>query len=327
MSAEPPWHILGAGALGCLIATRMLLAGAAPTLILRNDEALAEARATGITLDPALPDAPPHHPPPVPDRSGAIRIDTLALQTAARLDTPLERVLLCTKAPQSVEALASVSAWLTPSTHVILLQNGMGVSEQLCARWPDLTVLHGITTEGAWRKQRFHIVHAARGETLLGGSGALAPMTRAVLESLARTLSDAGLSTRVTADCRPALWEKLTVNSVLNPLTALHRCRNGETASIPGVAATIHALCNEAAAVAQACGVTVTAAALEARVLQIRAATALNRSSMLQDVLARRATEIDFINGYIVREAARHRIAVPVQEAMWRAVTALPLRG
>ncbi len=315
MSAASTWHILGAGALGGLLAARLQLAGAAPMLILRDDATAAAARTAGITLF----DGTTATTSPV----SVATLTELNLCSPARLQGPVNRLILCTKAHHSLTALRSLGDQLSPTAHVLLMQNGMGVREQLLAQWPELTILHGVTTEAAWRRGRFEIVHAAHGQTLLAGVGTVTAGQHAVLEQLASLFNRAGIAAQVVADCRPALWEKLVVNSVINPLTALHRCRNGELADIPGVAEQVRALCEEAAAVAQASGVPLQTAALEARVLQVRDATAANRSSMLQDVLAGRTTEIDFINGYIVREAERYGLVVPVQRGMWQAVAAL----
>jgi 2-dehydropantoate 2-reductase len=103
------------------------------------------------------------------------------------------------------------------------------------------------------------------------------------------------------------LWQKLAVNCVINPLTALHRCPNGELNNDPERSSQVAALCREVREIACAAGMAAAVADLHQIVTQVISSTATNRSSMLQDVLAGRPTEIDYINGYLVKIAdAQH---------------------
>jgi len=108
-----------------------------------------------------------------------------------------------------------------------------------------------------------------------------------------------------------ALWMKLAVNSVINPLTALHRCRNGELVTRADLAARVAPLCEEVARICAAGGFAGVAAALPETVAAVIAGTSGNRSSMLQDVEAGRPTEIDYINGYLLQVAEGHGIEAP----------------
>jgi 2-dehydropantoate 2-reductase len=303
----PRWFVLGAGSIGCLYAAYLQRAGIATTLLLRNQVRLDQFHAVGLTLQ--LDDV--HWPVPI-----AARTIDAPPQTAT---LPITRLLLCTKAHHSTAAIAAVRAQLADDVAIVLLQNGMGVRDELQALLPRATFVHALSTEGAWQPQRFHVVHAGYGETLIGAvSQAVAP--QALAQDGAADLSRSGLRAHVVDDIEQRLWHKLAVNCVINPLTALQRCRNGELLDRPDTAPQIDSICAEIVAVAAAAGLALDAAALVATVHDVMHRTAANRSSMLQDVEAGRATEIGYLNGYVVRLARSHGIATPANARLQAAV-------
>ena len=158
-------------------------------------------------------------------------------------------------------------------------------------------------------------MHAGRGETQLGGD--------VVCEEFAAQLDRSGLRASVVTDIATRLWQKLAVNCAINPLTALHRCRNGELRELADLETRIAAVCAEIAAVAGAAGIALEAADLTTRVHTVIAGTAANRSSMLQDVEAGRTTEIDYLNGFVAREGRRLSVSTPANAALQAAVHAL----
>jgi 2-dehydropantoate 2-reductase len=192
----------------------------------------------------------------------------------------------------------------------------MGVRELLLQAIPDAIVVHAITTEGAWQRERFHIVHAGFGETVIG---ATTPAEQQYANAVASTLR-CELSIAAVTDIERRLWLKLDINSVINPLTALHDCRNGDLLKLPGIDTLIDQLCNEFALVARAENQAFDIADLSAQVLRVMRDTAANRSSMLQDIHARRRSEIEFINGFIVRRAQLHGLFCPQQTLLFDAI-------
>jgi len=131
------------------------------------------------------------------------------------------------------------------------------------------------------------------------------------VEKLAAVFDRAGFDCRATDDIQAVLWEKLMVNVAINPLTALLRVPNGALPQLSAAWELAVAAAREAQMVARASGVTVPGDP-EARVQQVCQATAANRSSMLQDVLAGRPTEIDALNGQVAARGAALGVPVPV---------------
>lgn len=167
-------------------------------------------------------------------------------------------------------------------------------------------VPQGISTAGAHRKAGKVIV-AATGETLLPRG----------FEDLAAQLRAAGLSARVSSNIDRARYLKLLANVCINPVTALFRIRNGEIRNAP-YAKLATTLAMEAARVLR-----LNAKNAVQHVMKVAAATAANRSSMLQDVEAGRRTEIHQLTGALLQMARTRRVKAPTHEAMLRLISVI----
>ena len=302
-----PWYILGAGSIGCLFAAHLHRAGVPVTLLLRDAATAAQWRECGgIELHSGIDNA---------------RIAPPAL-TPAQLTAPVHRVLICTKAHQTQSAVAALRHALAADATLVLLQNGMGVREVLQAALPAAKFLHALTTEGVYQRDRFQLIHAGRGSTAIG---AIESGSAALTEQIAASLRCA-LDIVAVSDIGARLWLKLAINSVINPLTALHECRNGELLQLPGIATQVAALCAELSAVAGASGQPLPAQTLESAVFDVMRSTAANRSSMLRDIELRRRTEIDFISGYVVALARATGTACAHHSALLQAIKEKEIR-
>lgn len=204
-------------------------------------------------------------------------------------------VIILVKAYETAAAVR-VAARMRP-TAIVSLQNGLIDA-----------VPQGVTTAAAFREGR-RIVPIAPGETLLPEG----------FEALARELRRAGLPARISRRIDAARYRKLLANVCINPLTALFGVRNGALRERP-YSLFAEELAREAAAVLSAEALRISPRQAIRRVMAVAAATAGNRSSMLQDVLAGRRTEIDQLNGELLRIARRHGIFVPLHEAVCRMI-------
>jgi 2-dehydropantoate 2-reductase len=194
---------------------------------------------------------------------------------------------------------------------VLSLQNGMGNEETLAAHL-DCPVLAGTTTLGAVRREPGVVEWTGGGEVVLG------PWSTTGMDGARRVgvgFREAGIPTTVDPEMAGRLWEKLAVNTAINPVTALARIENGGLFGGPA-GSIARTAARETARVARAEGVDLADDRAESRAREVAAATADNRSSMYQDVLARRRTEVDAIPGYVVSRAERHRVSVPVTRSL-----------
>ena len=280
------WHILGAGSLGSLWATRLARSGAPVQLLLRDAKRLAAyRRAGGLTLV----------------ERGQAHQYPLAAQT---LDdpAPIQRLLLACKAYDAEAAAARVAPRLAPGAEVILLQNGLGSQDAVAQRLPGVRCILASSTEGAFRDGDFRVVFAGHGHTWLGDPLDLTP------PDWLGDLERSGIAHDWSLDILGRLWRKLALNCAINPLTVLHDCRNGELSAHPAELAT---LCAELGELLQTCGQPAAAEGLHEDVLRIVQATAANYSSMHQDVAHGRRTEIAYLLGYACAAAQRHRRVLP----------------
>ncbi|MBL7139640.1 MAG: 2-dehydropantoate 2-reductase [Planctomycetes bacterium] len=226
-------------------------------------------------------------------------------------DEPPDLVILATKAHQAGRAVAAAAAWIGRAP-LVTLQNGLGVTEEVAAALPRTGVITGVTYQAANVVAEGEVHHAANVLTHLGY---LAGPADAVAEAVADLFARAGLPARVEADMTPVVWWKLLINAAINPVAALAGVRNGEVAHRPTLAALVSALADEGQAVARAEGVRLPGEDAAAAALQTARATAANRCSMLQDLDAGRPTEVEYLNGAIVRLAAARGVSVPTHRA------------
>jgi 2-dehydropantoate 2-reductase len=227
----------------------------------------------------------------------------------------VQRLLVATKAHHTMDALATFRARRADELAIALLQNGMGAAEEAQAQFPGARVYHLVTTTSAWREAAFIVHRAGRGRTLVGRHGAGSPGADVV--EIARSFAVPGLELEVSADIRAALWRKLGVNCVINPLSALLGIRNGEVPADPRSLRLLEALCAEIAAVAAAEGIALTAHEVRANVEATCRVTADNYNSMLQDLRTGRRTEIGYLNGYLLARARAHGIACPENQRLY----------
>lgn len=284
------WHVLGAGAMGCLFSGALLNGGAAITLIGRekNSPSSVSVRIADQHSD---------------------REFTLPFFSAREGNT-ISHLLVTTKAHQARAAVASVAPYLAQDCQLLLLVNGMGLAQQIKEDLPTADIYCGTTTQGAFRIKAHHIEHAGRGATRIGQQGR--PEPPLWFDAWSAGIADCSWD----ADIDTALWQKLAVNCVINPLTATNNCLNGELASRADLAAQVEQLCEEVASICAAAGFQEIARGLHEQVLKVIRGTARNRSSMLQDVQNQKTTEIDSITGHLLSVAAQYAIDAPMNTAL-----------
>lgn len=303
------WHVIGAGAMGCLWAARLaessIHTGHTPnvTLILRDNDALTSF--TGqVVVESAQGEASPFN---------------MRATSTTQLNYPITNLLVTTKAFDTTEALRQVLPWLDNNSTICLLQNGIRNHLDL----QDMTgirVLSMTTSHGAWLKRRFHVVHAGSGQTFFG---TLQTVNTEHSRHLSLSTFPAALAQSMNLkhaeDMEKRLWQKFAANCVINGLTVIHNCQNGELLTRPSAHRDLVSLCSETERVLKKTGLL--DMALYPHVRKILLATAANWSSTWQDVKAGRLTEIDEFNGYLCELAARAHLPCPHNQSVLRDIT------
>lgn len=298
------WHVLGAGAIGGLWAARLALAGYPVTLLLRDSERVDAFGKSPLRLESA----------------GAVESPVVAAAAAADPGAEIEWLLVTTKSYATIDALLPLRPRLSPTSRILLLQNGIGMQQQVAALYPRCQVIAGVTTDGAWRRAPFHVVLAGRGKTRFGAVGEVSP---ASVECLRRCLRQTDLDAEWVDDIWQPIWHKVAVNCCINALTAVRGCRNGELLESTETIATMRGLAAEVRQVMAALELGFDFPRLFDQVVAVVEKTAGNYSSMYQDVMRGDRTEIDFINGFVCARGEECGVPTPLNRELLDAVRAL----
>ena len=191
---------------------------------------------------------------------------------------------------------------------ILTLQNGLGNADVL-ARLLGNRVLAGSTTEASLRLGPGEIKHTGKGTTLVGE---LDGSTSRRVVNVVRALEGAGFASHVTGEVQKVVWSKAVLNSAINPVTALTRLRNGQVNRIGELRELMLGLLQEGVKIGKAEGVKLNLAHLSGTLSMVLRSTGQNLSSMLQDVMNGRKTEVRELNGMIVKLGRSHEIDAPL---------------
>lgn len=247
------------------------------------------------------------------EEDGAVlRVPVKATTEAAEAGVA-DLVLVFVKSYHTAAAAEAARRIAGPETLVLTLQNGLGNAEIISAAVGDGRTACGTNAHGATLLGPGRVSHRGTGETLFG------PMCGEVTGQILRVVdafNAAGLPARATANAAGAIWGKVLVNVGINALTAILRIPNGALLEYPSSRAVMAQAVTEGATVAGGKGIALPYEDPVAHCEAVAKATGANHSSMLQDVLNGRRTEIDFINGAVVREGAALGVPTPINSTV-----------
>jgi len=295
--------VIGAGAMGSVYGGLLSRAGYDVTLLdLRRDH-IAAIAAEGLRLSGVNGD----------------HVIRLPAHTDAGNLPPFDLAIIFVDANATAAAAASASQLLKPAGAALTLQNGIGNLETLTATLGSGRVLGGITMNSANLPGPGQAQHSHAGPTWLGElDGRRSERLTAIVEALGR----AGLEIIVTDDVQAQVWNKFVLNCAINPLCAITGLLPGEIATTPEVDLLQTRLVEELLAVVRAKGLRLPDPD-PLGTIKAHCRARYNRPSMMQHIEQRRRTEIDALNGALVREAAALGMAVPYNDAIARAIKGL----
>ncbi|MBP1743844.1 MAG: 2-dehydropantoate 2-reductase [Firmicutes bacterium] len=218
------------------------------------------------------------------------------------------------------KALEKNVALLGQDTIVMSLQNGYGNIDQIAEYVRQENIIAGTTSHGASMLSPGRIRHAGTGDTHIGW---VSNDDEDRINGIAGLLRRAGFVTAVEKNVMELVWSKLIINVGINALTAVLRVRNKELLRMDETKDILRRAVLEAVEVAAASGAEFDGEEMVRKVMGVAFATGENSSSMLQDIINRRKTEIDTINGAIVREGGKHSVGTPVNSVLVNLVRAL----
>jgi 2-dehydropantoate 2-reductase len=222
-------------------------------------------------------------------------------------------VIICVKSYSTKEAVNQAKPLIGQDTKVITLQNGIGNIEIISEVVGQEKVIGGVTNLGATLLEPGKVKYAGKGETVIGRIDGKIPVE---MRSIRQLFNKAGLEMRISRDIKALLWSKLIINVGINALTAITHLHNGKLIEFEGTKRILRDAVTEAIRVAKRKRIKLIYDDPLAKVEAVCEATAANVSSMLQDVLRKKRTEIDFINGVIVRQGQELGIPVPINSLL-----------
>jgi 2-dehydropantoate 2-reductase len=223
-------------------------------------------------------------------------------------------VIVATKAT-GLDGAASVLAGHWPEATVMTVQNGLG-AEEVVRRYGDWPMVSAVTFMSGTKHSDTHVEYILDTETWVGPyAGAPLGLAQAAGDLIVRS----GLKAEVLPDLRPAQWSKLIFNATVNGVAALTGLPHDFHFAEGQLGEVVHALVDEGKAVARAAGIALHDDPWEMNVLATQRGHA-HFPSMLEDVEARRPTEVELINGALVRQAHEHGVEAPLQEAVYALV-------
>jgi len=300
--------VVGPGALGCFFAARLALRTGHEVWLLDHDRNRAALLATkGLTLKEY-------------GKTYCVKVRVTSLADEIGM---VDLVLLCVKSHDVSSAIELIQPLASNENVLIGLQNGIAhnriLQEQYHGRWAL-----GVTAQGATLESPGIIRHGGDGDTVIG-SGAPDDFVDRLLVKSAQALEEAGIHTVVSREIHVPIWKKFVVNIGINALTVVLNCPNGKILESSRGRERLAKAVAEAGLVASAKGIAIGSDPV-AMTEKVCEATAANISSMLQDVRRKKKTEIDAINGALVREARLYGIPVPENEKLERDVKAIEAR-
>ncbi len=296
--------VVGAGAIGCLFGGRLHWTGQTVLLIHHRKSEAASIEKNGVRIQ---------------QPSGkVVRVHIQTRTRLSRCDKP-DLVLVTVKAYDSKAVASLLKNSGVRNVPVLSLQNGLGNVEELARQLGSDSIIAGTTTEGAMTIGPGEVIHTGHGMTWVGEmNGRLSDRCLAIK----RTFRKAGFSTIISDNIKGVLWAKAIVNSSINPISAITRVKNGDVTKIPELREIASKVIDEGTAVAHANGIPLipNPKSLLAKTLAL---TRRNKSSMLQDIEARRKTEIRQLNGSISRLGSLAGVRTPFNDLLTKLVLAL----
>lgn len=289
--------VMGAGAVGCYYGAMLARAGHEVVLIGRPAHVEA-VRARGLRLEAQTFDE--HVPMAASTEPDAVRGADL--------------VLFCVKSTDTEAAAAQIAPHLAPGALVLTLQNGVDNDERARSVLRSHEVAAAVVYVATGMAGPGHVKHNGRGELVI------APSARG--EEVAQALRAAGVPTEISDNVRGALWAKLVLNCAYNALSAITQLPYGVLVRNEGVPGVLRDVVAECLAVARAEGVTIPGD-IDAAVAGIARTMPAQFSSTAQDLARGKRSEIDHLNGFVLRRGEALGVPVPANRLLWTLVRLL----
>src|SRR5262245_18562684 len=288
--------MIGSGAMGSVYGGLLAHAGFDVTFIDPREDHIGRVQRDGVIIEGVR----------------GLHVIRLPAVTTHRGLPPADFVIVFTDANSTQEAARAAREVLKPEGVALTLQNGIGNVEKLVAELGKVRVIAGVTMNSGALPEAGRAAYTNAGVTSIGElDGRITPR----LEEVAGMLNQAGIETRIVPDLMAEVWTKFVLNCAIHSLTAATGRRSGEMYRTAEVNALQDRILDEILAVVERKGIRLTEPDMRKKI-KAHCRVRYNRPSMMQHVERGQRTEIDALNGALVREAKALGMAVPYNEAI-----------
>ncbi|HID25523.1 MAG TPA: 2-dehydropantoate 2-reductase [Thermoplasmata archaeon] len=226
-------------------------------------------------------------------------------------------LMITVKSYDTKEAAEDARHLIEKETVVLTLQNGLDNISKIASVLGKDHVVAGTTTEASLFLEPGKVEHTGRGVTVIGElDGSFTERSKHIVKSF----NDIGFNTVVTDDIMRELWKKAVINACINPLTAIFDIKNGQILEHEMLHEVMKKVCHEGVKVAKSIGIKMEEDEMIEKTVTVIKDTAENYSSMVQSLRRKRRTEVDSINGYIVKMGKKHGVSTPINELLIKMV-------
>ncbi|MFH0771097.1 MAG: 2-dehydropantoate 2-reductase [Candidatus Omnitrophota bacterium] len=300
--------IIGPGALGCLVGASLIKSGEDVWFLDKSPERAKKLSNSGIKIE---------------GLNNEYSIKARAACDPKEIGT-CDLAIICVKSFDTEAAAKEAKILMADNGLVLTLQNGLGNLEIISEIVGQERLIGGVTSQGSTSLGDGHIKHAGKGETIIGRWFQPAGkknakkwfIPRRRLEETASALKKANFETKISDSIKEVIWSKLIINVGINALTAITRLKNGDLLEYEWSRNIMRQAVLEASKIAKRRRINLIYSDPVKKVESVCSSSSDNISSMLQDVLSECRTEIDYINGAIVREGENLEIPTPVNSTL-----------
>ncbi len=294
--------VVGGGSIGLLLTAKLMDARLDPVVVTRRENQAFLIQEKGI------------HMTSVDGLTSVLHTNTVSISRMTSLEET-DWVFITVKQTELDQVLPFL-AKMRVKYGCVAFQNGMGHMEKMERQLP-FPLYMAITSEGAYRREQNEIVHAGTGETWIGrwNKDNKEKLSFEGIDQLIVALKKSGMEIARDEFIQRRAWRKLLINCAVNPLTALYEIRNGELIAHAGIREVMRRIWDEAVGVAEKEGIEPVRDTWE-ELIKVCRNTSQNRSSMLQDIEKGKKTEIDYLNGYIVKRGEAFQLPVETNRVM-----------
>lgn len=299
--------ILGAGAMGTLFGGKLALTGNDISLLFHSTEAAEQVSKQGIILK---------------DDVGIQNVKVEAI-TSNEVKEPIHMLMVFTKSQQTKEAVDSIKQWITPDTYIISLQNGLNGFENLSSYVDKEHMILGVTNFPSDLIKRGHIVSNGRGYTKIARADNKKDDT---LLEFNEKLNVAGFNCSIEENIFVDIWEKAAFNIAINTTTAICCTTCGDIGEVEEGRQMVYELADEVVNVANKLEINASAVKVKDTLTKTFSIHKHHYTSMAQDILEGKKTEIEALNGYVIKKAKELGVNVPGIEMTLRLIKVLENR-